>query len=129
MKNNIIKCNKEIGIHQIDVTLLYNIEESSRWSSTQTNKNFEPNEHLSYHGLQFGDGPGISNNDYRSTGDAMMARVNYSLLNKHLFTASVRRDGYSAFGQQHPRATFPAAAFAWRISEESFFKKGFTDDL
>jgi len=129
MIDNILKWNKEIGIHQIDVTLLYNIEESSRWSSTQTNKNFEPNEHLSYHGLQFGDGPGISNNDYRSTGDAMMARVNYSLLNKYLFTASVRRDGYSAFGQQNPRATFPAAAFAWRISEESFFKKGFTDDL
>src|SRR5699024_7378571 len=62
-------------------------------------------------------------------GDAMMARINYSLLNKYLFTASVRRDGYSAFGQQNPRATFPAAAFAWRISEESFFKEGFTNDL
>src|SRR5690606_7012743 len=86
------------------------------------NKNFSPSEQLGFHGLQFGDGPSVSNNDYRSTGDALMARLNYTYADRYLLTASVRRDGYSAFGQQNPRATFPALAFAWRISEEDFFK-------
>jgi hypothetical protein len=65
--------------------------------------------------------PQISNSDAYSTGDAFMSRLNYSLYDKYLFTGSFRRDGYSAFGQKNPRATFPALAFAWKISEEDFF--------
>ncbi len=122
MVDNLLKWNKEIGPHKIDATFLYNIEESNHWASVQKNKNFSPSEQLSYHGLQFGDGPSVSNDDYRSTGDALMARLNYTYDDRYLLTASVRRDGYSAFGTLNPRATFPALAFAWRISEEDFFK-------
>lgn len=124
MIDNLIKWNREIGIHSFDVTLLANFEESQGWSSSEYNKNFLPNEQLSYHGIQFGDGPTISSDDSRSTGDALMARLNYTLLGRYLLTASVRRDGYSAFGQEHPRATFPAVAAAWQISEEDFFNIG-----
>src|SRR5690606_33126625 len=44
-------------------------------------------------------------------------------------TFSMRRDGYSAFGKANPYAYFPAAAFAWRISNEKFFKSTKIDDL
>ena len=122
MIDNLLTWKKEFGDHSLDVTLLANIEENQYWSTTQSNKNFLPNQNLGYHGLQFGDSPGITNNDTRSTGDALMARVNYALLGKYLLTGSVRRDGYSAFGTQNPRATFPAFALAWVVSDESFFK-------
>ena len=122
MIDNLLTWKREFGDHNFDVTLLANIEENQYWSTTQTNKNFLPNQELGYHGLQFGDTPGISNNDTRSTGDALMARVNYGLMGKYLLTASVRRDGYSAFGTENPRATFPAFALAWVVSDESFFK-------
>src|SRR5690606_35975539 len=59
----------------------------------------------------------------------MMGRINYSLKDRYLLTLSVRRDGFSAFGQDNPRAYFPAAAFAWRISEEEFFKSNIVNDL
>ncbi|MEX2565507.1 MAG: SusC/RagA family TonB-linked outer membrane protein [Cyclobacteriaceae bacterium] len=121
MVDNLLKWNKEIGIHSIDATLLYNVEETKRWSSDNSNINFFPTEELGYHALQFGNNPSLSNYDYRSTGDAMMARVNYTLMDKYLLTASIRRDGYSAFGLQNPRATFPALAFAWQIGDEQFF--------
>ena len=121
MVDNLLKWNKEIGIHSIDATLLYNAEETMRWSSQNSNINFFPTEELGFHALQFGNNPSLSNNDYRSTGDAMMARVNYTVMGKYLLTASVRRDGYSAFGLQHPHATFPAVAFAWQVAEEDFF--------
>src|SRR5690606_32379278 len=65
----------------------------------------------------------LLNNDTKERGDALMGRVNYALLDKYLFTASLRRDGYSAFGQEQPRAFFPAAAFAWKVSDEGFFNK------
>lgn len=121
MVDNLLKWNKEIGHHAIDATLLYNAEETKRWSSSNRNINFYPTEELGYHALQFGNNPSLSNNDYRSTGDAMMARVNYSFMSKYLLTASIRRDGYSAFGLENPRATFPALALAWQLGDEEFF--------
>ena len=47
-------------------------------------------------------------------------RLNYSLLDRYLLTATVRRDGSSRFKQHY--ATFPAFAFAWKINEEGFLK-------
>jgi TonB-linked SusC/RagA family outer membrane protein len=122
MVDNLLTWKKEIGLHKFDVTLLANVEQTNFWSSDMSNKNFKPNQELLYHGMQFGDSPSVSSNDTRSSGDALMARMNYTLMNRYLLTASVRRDGYSAFGQENPRAVFPAFAFAWVISDENFFK-------
>lgn len=36
-----------------------------------------------------------------------------------MLTLTVRRDGYSAFGQMNPRATFPSAALGWVFTDES----------
>lgn len=121
--DNILKWNETFGIHNFDVTLLYSAEQNKYWSTSQSNQNITPNEQLGYHGLQFGDGPAIDNEDRIFTGEALMARLNYTLLDKYLLTASVRRDGFSAFGQEQPRATFPAAALAWQVSRENFYNE------
>lgn len=61
---------------------------------------------------------------------SFMARANYSYANKYLATVTVRRDGSSRFGQGHKWGTFPSFSGAWRISEESWFKKSnFLSDL
>jgi TonB-linked SusC/RagA family outer membrane protein len=49
-------------------------------------------------------------------------RVNYSYKDRYILTGSVRRDGSSRFGIENTWGTFPSAAAAWRISEESFLK-------
>ncbi|SHI58419.1 SusC/RagA family TonB-linked outer membrane protein [Pseudozobellia thermophila] len=57
-------------------------------------------------------------------------RANYSLLDKYLLTATFRADGSSRFAPSNRWGYFPAAAFAWRISEESFLQDaGWLDDL
>jgi len=127
--DNLLHWNRKMGIHDFDVTLLYSSEKNKSWSSVMTNQNFLPNENLGYNGLQFGTNPSLTNYDEQKTGDAVMGRLNYSLLNKYLFTASIRRDGYSAFGKKNPRAVFPAAAFAWKISDEKFFKIGWVSQM
>jgi TonB-dependent starch-binding outer membrane protein SusC len=53
---------------------------------------------------------------------SFLGRVNYSLLNKYLFTATFRRDGSSRLGANNKWANFPSAAFAWKLSEEPFIK-------
>ena len=49
-------------------------------------------------------------------------RANYSLLNRYLLTATFRADGSSRFAPTNRWGYFPAAAFGWRLSEESFLK-------
>lgn len=51
---------------------------------------------------------------------SFLARFNYSLDNKYLFTVSGRADGSSRFGGDHRWGYFPSAAFAWNAGKESF---------
>jgi TonB-linked SusC/RagA family outer membrane protein len=58
------------------------------------------------------------------------ARANLGLSDKYLFTVTGRVDGSSKFGQGNQYGFFPSAAFAWRASEEEFFKSmAFFNDL
>ena len=50
------------------------------------------------------------------------ARGTYSLMDRYILTATVRRDGSSNFGSGNRWGTFPSVAGAWRISEEPFMK-------
>lgn len=51
-----------------------------------------------------------------------IGRVNYGLLDKYLFTGTVRVDGSSRFGEDNRFGIFPSAAIGWRISEEPFLQ-------
>jgi len=51
---------------------------------------------------------------------SFFARINYSLSNKYLFTATVRADGSSRFGPDNQYGYFPSGAFAWKLNEEGF---------
>lgn len=132
--DNLIKWSKTFNqVHHIDVTLLANAEKYQVWRSRITNNGFDPNDNLGFHDIgsginpilqniaDYGDETGAGGDEY-STADALMARLYYAYKERYLLTLSVRRDGYSAFGQSNPRATFPSAAFAWVFTEEPFFK-------
>ena len=49
-------------------------------------------------------------------------RFNYNLLDRYLLTATFRADGSSRFRKGKKWGYFPAAAFAWKISNEPFMK-------
>ncbi len=53
---------------------------------------------------------------------SFFGRLNYTLLNRYLFTATVRRDGSSRFDEDNRWGTFPSFAFAWKISSEPFLE-------
>ncbi|WP_349352035.1 SusC/RagA family TonB-linked outer membrane protein [Flagellimonas sp. MMG031] len=54
------------------------------------------------------------------------ARANYSLMDKFLFTATVRADGSSRFGGNNQYGYFPSGAFAWKLNEEDFIGDAFS---
>lgn len=51
---------------------------------------------------------------------SFFGRVNYTLSNKYLFTATLRADGSSAFAESDRYGYFPSGAFAWKLTEEDF---------
>lgn len=51
------------------------------------------------------------------------ARLEYNYKKKYLFSASIRRDGSSTFGEHKKWGTFPSVAAAWTFSEESFIRE------
>lgn len=53
---------------------------------------------------------------------SVFGRLNYTFLDRYLLTATVRRDGSSKFGPANRWGTFPSAALAWRIHQESFME-------
>lgn len=54
---------------------------------------------------------------------SVFARVNYSIADKYLFTATIRADGSSRFGGNNQYGYFPSAAFAWKLNNESFINE------
>ncbi|MFT4759332.1 MAG: TonB-linked SusC/RagA family outer membrane protein [Paraglaciecola sp.] len=49
---------------------------------------------------------------------SLFGRVNYSIMDKYLFTVTLRRDGSSRFSPDARWGLFPAAAFAWKIIDK-----------
>jgi len=66
-------------------------------------------------------GSGAYNMEGRSI--SYFGRAMYSMMDRYILTATVRRDGSSNFASANRFGTFPSAAAAWRISEESFMKE------
>ena len=54
--------------------------------------------------------------------ESYLARVNYTLMGRYLFTASARVDGSSSFAAKHKWAPFFSGAFAWRMIDESWMQ-------
>ena len=70
-----------------------------------------------------GNGNGINFSSY-------FGRLTYDFKDKYLFTAVVRNDGSSRFGEENRRGTFPSFSVGWRASEEAFLSGStWIDDL
>ncbi|WP_240474771.1 TonB-dependent receptor [Flavobacterium sp. KMS] len=71
-------------------------------------------------------GKPISVDNYYFADDKLLSffgRLNYDYKDRYLFTATYRADGSSKFADGNKWGFFPAAAAAWKISEESFLKE------
>ena len=60
---------------------------------------------------------------YVTTLISYFARLQYSLYDRYLLTATFRNDNSSRFAKGHRAGYFPSAALAWKISNEPFMKK------
>ncbi|MBO9632954.1 MAG: TonB-dependent receptor [Chitinophagaceae bacterium] len=80
-----------------------------------------PNEGLGLSGLDEGKPLSITSTSTAWSMASFLARANYQLFSKYLFTASFRADGSSRFVDHW--GYFPSAAFAWRLGSERWMKQ------
>lgn len=112
---------REIGIHNFDVMAGY------EW------------QHFHRKGTNWGTGfyqmtnsdPDKAGKPYNTTNNewakeiylvSFFGRLNYTLLDRYMLTATMRADGSSKFNKDNRWGYFPSVAFAWRVNREAFLK-------
>lgn len=127
---NLVFYDKQIKDHKVGVTLLQSIQQNLNESNGIPVENV-PSDALLYYNVGSALIPGtLVSNKQQWNIASFMGRVNYSFRDKYLLTASMRYDGASRLAVTHKWVQFPALAFAWRLSNETFFDNHkFVNDL
>lgn len=121
---NIVTYEKTLAKdHKLLFTGLYSVQEAEEFrSSAQSNS--LPADYMFYYNLGLGTSMvPLSNNYYFKWGLlSYMGRVNYTYQNRFMATLTVRADASSRLAKGNQWFTYPAAALAWNIHNESFLK-------
>lgn len=124
LTNISLNYKKTFGDHSINALVLYEWQNQTYQGNYAQARGFI-NDIATYNALQLGDLSRVQPGDLQSykndrTLVSYLGRVNYSFLNRYLFTASMRRDGSSVFGVNNKWGDFPSASVAWQIDKEPF---------
>ncbi len=108
-------------IHKISAVGIYSVQESKFEIESQSTNNLLSTD-IPYMDASTGD---IDANGSASEWAIISytGRMNYSLLDRYLLSATVRRDGSSRFGEKNRWAIFPAFSVGWRLGDESFLNQ------
>ncbi|WP_247235330.1 TonB-dependent receptor [Telluribacter sp. SYSU D00476] len=131
LNENLLNYSRTFGeAHSVSAVVGFTQQANRFESSRAASRNFV-NDNLGSGNLGAGSVPLTPSSGIGTWGlQSYLARVNYSLYDKYLFTASFRADGSSRFGENKRYGYFPSAAAAWRISGEPFMQEvKFLSDL
>src|SRR5258708_5727197 len=120
---NILPYEKTWNTSRLDLTGLYSAQENTFFSSGTTASGCN-NDVLTFNSLSSAASASGNSFAYKTDLLSQMLRINYSYDSRYLFTATARRDGYSAFGANTNKyGLFPSVALGWNIANEAFMKK------
>ena len=109
-------------LHHFTVTLVQEAEENRYWYDEIHARNITPSDVLGFHYIEGAnlEQSSFKTNDTHYTAAAYLGRLFYGYMDRYMLTATVRRDGYSAFGHNNPWANFWSLGASWVLSEEKF---------
>lgn len=115
---NYLNYNVSFGKHNIFATLGHEAQ-SSQYDYINANRNKLANNLPSLNAGE-SEGQGIGAGAGVWSMESYFARVNYSFDERYAISASIRRDGSSAFGPNSRWGTFPGVSASWTVTKESF---------
>lgn len=121
VSNNLLRYNRTLAnVHNIEALAGYSFEMFQRRNQYAEGIDF-PGAYFQY----ILDAGTIRNAEARATDRGMnsyFGQLRYNFDYRYIISMSGRMDGSSKFGTNNRYGFFPAASFAWRLGEESFFK-------
>lgn len=128
---NLLIYDETFGNHRVGVTAMQSIQESTSTESSFTGTTVAA-DYIQWNNANLfevidatPDVPARNeyHNYYRNwTLASFMGRINYSFMDRYLVTLTGRSDGSSRLAEGKKWHSYPAAALAWKIKEESFLK-------
>ncbi len=112
---------KEFGVHNLDVMAGYEWQHFHRKGTNIGSGTYQPtNSDAELAGTPY-NAKNVSwaNESYLVS---FFGRLNYTLLDRYMLTATFRADGSSKFNKDNRWGYFPSVALAWRINKENFLK-------
>lgn len=106
----------------------FNLTGVTSWAKNQTEQAYAAGSGFDLDTYSFYNLSGATTSTIRSSyvgtqSMSFVGRVNYNYKGKYLLSVSNRWDGVSRLSAGNKWDVFPAGAFAWRISDEDFFKE------
>ncbi|HVI45017.1 MAG TPA: TonB-dependent receptor, partial [Chitinophaga sp.] len=119
---NILSYARTWKKHGLDFTALYSAQRDEQFTSLLTANTFV-NDNLDYNNLKAAQVQKTESSYSSSSLLSQMFRVNYTYDSRYLFTATVRRDGFSGFGRDNKYGVFPSIAAGWNVHNERFMAR------
>jgi TonB-linked SusC/RagA family outer membrane protein len=120
--NGRLSYNTKIGENQ-EITALF-VYSEEYWFNRSQSGSRNDRYHASLHELDAALTNVVTANGWSNEQGmkSYIGRLNYSLFERYLFEASVRRDASSKFIGDYQYGFFPSASLGWRFTEEAFMK-------
>lgn len=108
-------------IHDLSMLVGYEWQSMGSSGHNLSNNKF-PTDAFGTSNIGAGESVRPSVGSYKSVNElaSYFGRLNYNLLDKYLFTLTMRADGSSRFGKGNKFGYFPSGAFAWKLDKEQF---------
>jgi TonB-linked SusC/RagA family outer membrane protein len=116
------KINKD---HSLNITLLQELQSLNKTDALTLSANDLIFEQQKWYSLQQNSQAVVTGSGSYSAAQYLsyMGRLEYGYKGKYLLTVSNRYDNSSVLADGNQGAYFPSASFAWKIDNESFFRK------
>ena len=119
--DNTLNFNRKIRKHRINATLGMATSLSRNSSDVIEGWNI-PEYKAQYHNINAAPNTRMAYTESAVSENSFFARAMYNYADRYLLTATCRVDGSSKFVEANRYSVFPSFAFAWRLSEEPWFK-------
>ncbi|HXB91843.1 MAG TPA: SusC/RagA family TonB-linked outer membrane protein, partial [Puia sp.] len=121
LNENTLSYDKTFGIHALNIVAGWTYQEWKYRNANTTATTLSSNNYGTDN-LSVGSSISASSNTSKNVLASGLGRINYRLMDKYLFTFTMRTDGSSRFGANRKWGYFPSGAVAWRLGDEKFIQ-------
>ncbi|MCX2679485.1 TonB-dependent receptor [Galbibacter sp. EGI 63066] len=119
LAENTLNYEKTFGKHSVNALVGYTFQNTEFRELTGSKSGMPPGVFVLDAGTV---NAAAGSNAWENSLVSYLGRLTYSFDDRYVVTGIIRRDGSSRFGSSNRFGNFPSLAFAWNISNESFFE-------